>query len=701
MSLDQQQIRSISAQVGLRRRSGRPVLTWFHTPVAQLDDPLVATRFAGVIYRWAYAVGRPQPIPDAPPPPRGTEPAEVYDPPRTLAAWDIGWTAGPVVDGGVTVRREGDPALRVRPDDFKLSTSTTGPGGTGAVRLRSVSTRRQPGFLSVLHGHMPLPVPLVRLYLNSHAGSVTTVANLVVDAALNHAVPAFAFKWLLGPDHDERADSFVVYLPRAAAEPMVRDLIDPALGLPALLRAPVPMFTTRRAAGVATALSPPGDRSFGQDCAQTAAAQILADLRAPARRSSGRRIAGSGTAGATGPELPHLPLKPVDGPDTLNAETPAAALMTLAHRLTREAVIDGRRATWLVPQAARRWRSTGPDVYGGSPGSILVLAHACRLSEDPSMIRVMRAAAADVADRARDLPGRGFHDGPAGTAAVLAEAATISGDPMVAERAREILALACAGWDRATPEWDVLSGHAGFALGVIAASRLLGQAPPIRAADALQALTAAAVGPDGFTAWPTVLPSGRRVELTGVAHGASGAALALATGNRLWPNEEWARTVRSALAFEDRHRRADTGGWIDRRRPGRREMVAWCHGAAGIGMVAALLNSPPGSAPELAERLQVAAARIRSTPAADNPDNCLCHGAIGNALALREIEGDTDRSEWSRVAGGLPRPATASAATPLGLMTGRTGDVLARHLLADRRPAPVAFRLVVDGPPMP
>jgi lantibiotic modifying enzyme len=298
----------------------------------------------------------------------------------------------------------------------------------------------------------------------------------------------------------------------------------------------------------------------------------------------------------------------------------------------------------------------------------------------------MRAAARDSVARLAEVQGFGFHSGAAGTAALLAEAGRIASDPVLEACASTALDYAASSWERESREWDLIHGHAGFALGAIIAAKLLQQPIPAVLPEALDRLCEQRRN----GGWRTTVTRGRRVALTGLAHGASGAALALATGTHVLETDRWEAEIRLAVSFERRWRVAATGGWTDRRQPGNREAIAWCHGAAGIGLTEASISM---GEPDTPASVSVAAERIMASVAGQGGAGCLCHGRIGNLLVLHELGSRAERPEWAAfVADALPQTRFDIDTNP-SLMLGGTGAAIAWYVLACGAPAPRALTL--------
>ena len=132
--------------------------------------------------------------------------------------------------------------------------------------------------------------------------------------------------------------------------------------------------------------------------------------------------------------------------------------------------------------------------------------------------------------------------------------------------------------------------------------------------------------------------------LLGFAHGASGIACALAALGRAAGRADFVAGAREAVRYERSHFRPAEGNWPDLRsfaRPPQGAeppcMVAWCHGAPGIGMARLRLHDLLPEEPALLEEALIA---VRTTTAALTAaphgigNFSLCHGDSGNADLL-------------------------------------------------------------------
>jgi lantibiotic modifying enzyme len=191
--------------------------------------------------------------------------------------------------------------------------------------------------------------------------------------------------------------------------------------------------------------------------------------------------------------------------------------------------------------------------------------------------------------------------------------------------------------------------------------------------------------------------------LTGMAHGASGMALALAEASVALDSPSHLAAMRRGLAYEAAVFDPRARNWPDLRpsvrTTGSAFMQGWCAGAPGIGLTRLrLLELLPGD-PDAAQWREELDRAARTT--ADGPllmGDHVCCGNLGRVVILRRMAVVTGDQEWAaaaatitdavvaRAGGGLPYSAlgaTPEAMAMPGLMMGLTGIALA---LADDGP---------------
>lgn len=384
-------------------------------------------------------------------------------------------------------------------------------------------------------------------------------------------------------------------------------------------------------------------------------------------------------------------------------------------------------ATWigLHSNQGRDWRLTalGSDLYAGLPGVVVFLAWLAEATGEDRYRRLARAGWQTLWSQRETLRGAtasiGGFAGWGGLLWTLAHLGRLWDEPEYLEEAQGIV-------DR-LPElvpgdvaFDVIAGGAGCIAGLLALHRV---APSDRLLDVAvlcgDHLLAKALPMERGVAWMGAgLEAIASQPLTGFAHGAAGVAwslleLAAATGE-----ERFRRTAREAFEYERSLFRPELGTWKEVRKidtpnvslqdGGELYMLAWCHGAPGIGLsrLRALRHLDD---PELRAEAEVA---LESTlERGFNRSHCLCHGDLGNVelfLQAAEVLNGGGGARWQAEAdrvgahvlegisrhgwqSGLPRGVEVP-----GLMTGLAG--IGYGLLRLAMPERVPAVLLLDPP---
>jgi lantibiotic modifying enzyme len=147
------------------------------------------------------------------------------------------------------------------------------------------------------------------------------------------------------------------------------------------------------------------------------------------------------------------------------------------------------------------------------------------------------------------------------------------------------------------------------------------------------------------TSWPTNV--GEKRNLLGLSHGTAGFALALLELHQTCPDARYLEAALGAIEYERRLFDAAQNNWPDfRTMPAMAQaqpsyMVAWCHGATGIGFSRLRMLDLMPDDRQLLYELDAAlanAVRALNTPVTPiNADFSLCHGALGNSEFLLEL----------------------------------------------------------------
>lgn len=368
-------------------------------------------------------------------------------------------------------------------------------------------------------------------------------------------------------------------------------------------------------------------------------------------------------------------------PEAAELETLRAAVTRCAEALVGAAFSDRDSAGWLSWELTADGRPTtmrggNPALYDGDSGT----AYGCALlgvALDRSDLLDLAVRAARHAVRRSGGLGSGLLGGRAGVELAARRIESLAGEHASAWTGASVSGpgepSGCADsrWDtaRAPRGSDLTDGLAGE---LYAAVRLL--APRALQRRLVDDLAARAVpGPVGLC-WSD--PSADPRPLCGLAHGASGIALAAAEAAACSP--ELASAARGlvvgALAWERAWFSPAGGSWPDLRSDPVSYPAWWCHGAAGIGLVRLRLLqlqragldlgvSEPALLAEAGAAVRAASAELARAVAAGGHSGglTLCHGA-GGALELLLAAADVLGVDEHR-----PLAARFAAALVLGM----------------------------------
>lgn len=331
-------------------------------------------------------------------------------------------------------------------------------------------------------------------------------------------------------------------------------------------------------------------------------------------------------------------------------------------RLCRDAVWAGRRCNWLEWSATNfrgtwqpAYRALGPTpenpiqgicVYDGVGGIALFLARLYGVTGGPVLKRVVEGSVNQLlhqlpAGEASDI---GFYSGLAGIGYVLTEAGVaLDHEPLVQ---RGISVLLQAGLQNPeSAKTDVIQGSAGIIPALLDVARrhqcdALAEAARRHGTQLLQH----AHRSDHGWSWDTV-DSATSNHLTGYAHGTAGISTALLELFHYSGEEKFRDAALEGLRYESFHFSPEQRNWPDfrtldqpaaERRP--RFMVAWCHGATGIGIsrlrCAQLLRQEQQLQKDIDVATETVLRNLEALLPPRESNQCLCHGAVGNAEFL-------------------------------------------------------------------
>jgi type 2 lantibiotic biosynthesis protein LanM len=276
----------------------------------------------------------------------------------------------------------------------------------------------------------------------------------------------------------------------------------------------------------------------------------------------------------------------------------------------------------------------------------------------------------------------GGYSGPGGILYTLAHLGILWRDQSLIDEAKA-LALEVSPLIETDQMLDVIGGSAGFIAvlnvlnGVGSSDRLL-SAARLCGERLLQQQQPQNTGVGWKTEVDSIQP------LTGFSHGNAGIAWALLK-LAAWSGEARFRSgAESAIAYERGTFSAAEANWPDYRtiagadNSDPRFMVAWCHGAPGIGL-ARIDSLQYMDDRKTREEIQIALSK--TVEAGFGINHCLCHGDLGNLDVLLQAGQRVDESWWSKVGTRLASE-TFAAIAKRGCLCGTPTSVASPGLMA-------------------
>ena len=359
-----------------------------------------------------------------------------------------------------------------------------------------------------------------------------------------------------------------------------------------------------------------------------------------------------------------------------------AAAARIGARLCRDAVWAGGQCNWLGwnmeyrassggGQWAPTYRALSASLYDGAAGIGLFLARLASLTGDPIVRETARGAfarALAAEDMLAAAGEYGYFAGLLGIARRCIEAGAMLDDAALAERGWGALLRA----SRLAPHpqrLDVINGSAGAIPVLVAAAGASRDELLAAASGHADQLLALAKRSDEGWSWDTLSLGGRH-NLTGYSHGTTGIACALAELAAAIDRPELTQAAREALRYERTHFRPEQGNWPDFREFGAVDpnaapgcMVAWCHGAPGIGIgrlrLANVMTDDPTIPGEIDVAIATSAASLGHALTDGMGNFSLCHGDAGNADLLLLAADQLGRPELRQAVEDLGRRAIA------------------------------------------
>jgi type 2 lantibiotic biosynthesis protein LanM len=366
--------------------------------------------------------------------------------------------------------------------------------------------------------------------------------------------------------------------------------------------------------------------------------------------------------------------------------------------LCKDALENELCASWIgitpvgTSERSMSLRPLDLGLYNGLPGCSLFLAYLAVITGKKSYEQVARKVLALILWHLDNEHGSGAtarrlgaFTGLGGIIYALSHLGVLWKDGLLIDRAKALAAHVPALVE-ADNALDVIGGSAGAIAalevlnGISSSDRLL-NAATICGEHLLSRQRPQCSG----AAWKTDSDSSQ--PLTGFSHGAAGIAWALLKLAAWSGDIRFRDSAELAIGYERSTFVAEEANWPDYR-PSPDEdqsdlwsMVAWCHGAPGVGL-ARIDNLRYIDDLETRREIRIALRKTIESGFRFGNNNCLCHGELGNLDILIHAAQRVDDSWWDDHGKGLASKTLVAIAeggylsdplVPPGLMMGRAG----------------------------
>jgi lantibiotic modifying enzyme len=374
-----------------------------------------------------------------------------------------------------------------------------------------------------------------------------------------------------------------------------------------------------------------------------------------------------------------------------------SAAYRIAEHLYETAFFHEERCTWCgtFQDAAddygtlTTYRTVGSNLYDGTSGIALFLGETFVRVGDPRFRRAAEGGIARALDRLDAIPREyrfGMYTGVVGIIYAALRLGRVLERPNLILRGREIIQEIIRDLDSPFLT-DIISGAAGSIPMLLLFAEDL-EMPELRLCARKLGeviLTRASKEDEGWSWGPQAPDIEAARNLTGFAHGAAGIGWSLLVLYQKTNDRQFLDGALQAFHYENAWFQSAEDNWPDFRLADRASerapcMVAWCHGAAGIGLTR--LEALRSENADWLRRDAEAAVRAskRALARADVPPNrdfCLCHGQCGIAsflLRAGDVLGDQEARDLAvtTAAAAAKQYATTPDAWPVGLQRGKT-----------------------------
>ncbi len=326
-------------------------------------------------------------------------------------------------------------------------------------------------------------------------------------------------------------------------------------------------------------------------------------------------------------------------------------------KLCRDAFWSGNRCNWLgdsMEYVSNSWtvthRSCGPELYSGTSGIAVFLARIYEFTNESVYRKTAEGALNHALTKVEDIPASvriAFYSGLTGIAYAAITIGEILADEQYVEKGLKLLEKLLKDNEN-EQGLDIISGSAGAIPAFLYVySRYQKEFLIELACRHGDHLLNTARKRDFGWSWNTLnMPSENEGnDLTGLAHGTAGIALALLELNSFTGKKRFLVAAEQAFKYEQHWFSSKHENWPDLRNFSQNMInqneaptynIAWCHGAPGIGLSRVRAYDLSGENIYRIEAETAIQTTIKSLNQANlSQDNfSLCHGRAGNTELL-------------------------------------------------------------------
>jgi type 2 lantibiotic biosynthesis protein LanM len=385
-----------------------------------------------------------------------------------------------------------------------------------------------------------------------------------------------------------------------------------------------------------------------------------------------------------------------------------AAALKIGDTLARQALVQGENVNWvglsLINDTAWSIQPSGLDLYSGTPGIALFLAHLGRISGQTRFTDLARKALNTIRQEVKqfkpaDLPVGAF-EGWGGLIYLYTHLGHLWAEPSLYREAFDLAGRLPELLEK-DANLDIIGGAAGSLLSLLSLYKVFPHPQLLEIARLAgeHLLEKASKRPTGL-AWPSGLNP--EIHLAGFSHGAAGMAFSLLSLAQVSGDDRFKTAALAAIDYERSLFSSEHRNWPDLREDATGYITTWCHGAAGIAL-GRLASLPFLDDPALLAEIEAGLATTLKEGFGFN--HSLCHGDLGNLepflLANQTFQGtetaDRLNSISRMVLDSLAKEGPVSG-IPMqvecpGLMTGLAGIGYGLLRLAKPRQVPSVLLL--------